>query len=261
MKVSNRKSIEKVIQQIEEGHIKINDKNKEGYTVLMYACISNYTDLVRKLIRMGADINAINKFNETVLTCSIYYCRNKPDINDSIQILLDAGVNVNNSVGISALSQALNMNNRDLVIKLVKLGSDINVNELNAVIHDHDLALLKIFIKAGADININKKDTQLGYTPLMMALLPNQPNLNIIKELLKAGADITIKDNRNKTAIDIAEGHTKDFLMSYLSAIYSTVQNKRTRGKGLTYDMTRKLSSFLAYGKKSRKSSKRRSRK
>jgi len=59
----------------------VNAKNFYGSTPLIYASMNGNIDIVKMLIEVGADVNAKNKFGNTALMCAIRRNKNKEIIN------------------------------------------------------------------------------------------------------------------------------------------------------------------------------------
>lgn len=73
-------------------------------------------------------------------------------------------------------------------------------SQLNIAISKGDLAKVQQLIEIGVDFN--KKDER-GKTPLMYAILFNQPQ--IVAYLIKKGADYRAEDSNGLTILDYAE--------------------------------------------------------
>lgn len=76
----------------------------------------------------------------------------------------------------------------------------ITPTQLNVAISKGDLAKVQQLVEIGVDVN--KKDER-GTTPLMYAILFNQPQ--IVAYLIKKGADYRAEDANGLTILDYAE--------------------------------------------------------
>ena len=76
----------------------------------------------------------------------------------------------------------------------------ITPTQLNVAISKGDLAKVQQLVEIGVDVN--KKDER-GKTPLMYAILFNQPQ--IVAYLIKKGADYRAEDSNGLTILDYAE--------------------------------------------------------
>ena len=163
---------------------------------LIFASLLNRTEIVKLLLAVpGIDINLQNEYGDSAL---IIAC--KEGNSEIIKLLLTApGINVNlqNKDGDSALIITCRKGNAEIV-KLL-------------------LADPKIYINLQ---NIN------GDTALAESTVKN--NLNIVNILLINGADINIIDNGGNKAIEYAETHAMQDLLSAPSA--SLMMGKVNRG-------------------------------
>ena len=76
----------------------------------------------------------------------------------------------------------------------------ITPSQLNVAISKGDLAKVQQLVEIGVDVN--KKDER-GKTPLMYAILFNQPQ--IVSFLIRNGADYRAEDSNGLTILDYAE--------------------------------------------------------
>jgi ankyrin repeat protein len=153
----------------------INDKNNDGYTVLMKAL--NHYDTLKYLIDNGADINAKNNDGDTLLikmaSKAIHFKYEsdgvRSDFFKSIRLILDSGADISarDNKGETALIAA----------------------------YEYD-KMLNLLISNGADINAQNNN---GQTALMLASKGNYRNS--AEFLIKNGADINKKDNLGRKAL------------------------------------------------------------
>ena len=75
---------------------------------------------------------------------------------------------------------------------------------IHAASYRGHVTVLKLLLKAGADKN---KIGCLHQTPLLWA--SSTGKTDVVRALLDAGADKSVKNNRGKTALDLAREHTE----------------------------------------------------
>ncbi len=79
-----------VEQALTEGY-KTDTRDPENRTLLMYAAFNGQTEIVKMLIKAGADVNAQDKTG----TSALMFAASAPGGAKTIQILLDAGAKIN----------------------------------------------------------------------------------------------------------------------------------------------------------------------
>jgi len=118
------------------------------------------------------------------------------------------GIDVNvrdETTGTTALDQAVDNGNREMVELLLSRGANVKENSdsgrtvLMRLDEDATSDLVWDLINAGAEENV-KRET--GDTPLMAAAY--QDNVEVLKALLEAGADVNSKNEDGQTALMIA---------------------------------------------------------
>jgi len=141
-------------------------------TPLMLAAQYGHADAVRVLIAAGANIEAMNSMQYSVLMHAI--CFNKPDI---VDILLAAGARVD---GITPPTETL----------------------LGAAATYAEGGVLTALIHAGADVNATNSN---GDTPLMAAARYHTEDS--VKALIRAGASVNAVNHAGDTALILAAGN------------------------------------------------------
>ncbi len=126
----------------------------------------------KQYINDGANINAVNDAQETVLACALRY-----RCDDSIvELLLKNGADLFacNEDGVSILDYAIMYNRIELVEEILK-----------------------------TDIDINKTKRPSQFTPLMGAVCYGRKEIAVM--LLEKGADVTLRDIKGLSALDFAK--------------------------------------------------------
>ena len=126
----------------------------------------------KQYINDGANINAVNDTQETILACALRY-RCDDDI---VELLLQKGADLFacNEDGVSILDYAIMYNHIKLVEEILK-----------------------------TDIDINKTKRPSQFTPLMGAVCYGRKEIAVM--LLKKGADVTLRDIKGLSALDFAK--------------------------------------------------------
>ena len=181
-------------------------------TSFLKLCKSGTPEDILEAIRLGADVNAKNKKNQTPLM----YAMENPNNPEIAVMLIDAGANVNASEtadylgqrGETVLVKAIRRN-AATVQALIEHGASVNgcsilnaLSRYNPSIYKEKLEIMRILIEAGADVN---ERGEVGGVALM-----ESAELGYIDEvvmLLNAGADVNAIDNNSKSALSAAIAH------------------------------------------------------
>jgi ankyrin repeat protein len=181
--------------------------DETGMTALMYAAEKNHPEVVKLLIKNGADIEACH-YRATALVYAVF--------NGNIacvRALLDAKAKTdiclrfNGDQGILHLVQK---DNPEILQMLIQAGAPLNQTDdgghtpLLWAVLQKDLTSLTILLNAGANPNLVLANL-FGFTPITpLMAAANSGFIEGVKALLNAKADISIKDKRGKTALDYA---------------------------------------------------------
>lgn len=136
-----------------------------GITPLMYAAMGTDTEIAKKLIEAGADLDLVNFDGWTALIMAVW----NSDAS-MVDFLLDAGVDPNRTAAA----------NGDTALSMAIASEADRLEKANSL------------IAAGADPNAQHV---AGLTPLMWASMMGAPE--IIQVLLDAGADLYAVDNED----------------------------------------------------------------
>ena len=214
--------------------LNVRDKNT-NMTALEQAVENANLEIVRVLLRAGADVNAANERGGTPLM----FLRDNATV-DLVRELLSAGVKVNarDESGGTALMNAASQNKYEVVKELIEAGAKFDLHDtegrtaLMFAATNEDSRIAKLLIDAGADINetdhdgkaalsmaaeqgdpetvkilisfnanVNSRDNN-GWSALMYVAGTN--DLESARALLNAGADLSVRDKDGKTTLALA---------------------------------------------------------
>jgi hypothetical protein len=173
---------------------------------LVIAASANDLPTVRKLIAAGVDVNIRDKIvDSTALDEAVNYGNR-----EMVRALLDAGAEINarSSRRQTALMRLDDDATEKLVWDLVAAGAKINLRD-----EDRDTALilaaryakpevLRALLNAGAKVNAKNKE---GETALMNAAYSG--SLENVRLLIDAGANTNARNNSGETALDLARNN------------------------------------------------------
>ncbi|VGO17930.1 hypothetical protein PDESU_06532 [Pontiella desulfatans] len=118
--------VEKALKQ---GY-KVNERDPENRTVLMYAAFNGQTDIVKKLIDAGADVNA----QDQIGTSPLMFAASAPAGTETVQLLLDSGAKINmvdNNEHFSALMWAAAEGQAENVKLLLKNKANLSLEDID----------------------------------------------------------------------------------------------------------------------------------
>lgn len=183
----------------------INSLDDEKCTPLHIAAESNHIDMVKLLIRSGADINAVDSRGKTPLACAA--------MGERIEImkeLLQSGADVEKEDvnGMTSIFHALQFASDITSIELL-INYKANVNVVDKIgwypIHiangRYENIFLEVLIRNGANIRVKDRG---GRTLLHRSVWINNSRL---KMFINAGLDVNEKDNTGKTPLHHAATH------------------------------------------------------
>jgi len=167
-----------------------------------------HADFIEKVIRDGADVNAIDKHGNTPL----HYAAQSLFSGPLVDLLLEHGANVNavNIYGASSLHFASSCGGAENVRTLVQYGADVNAIDdddntslISLVCSGADTDMvkdaMKVLLGAGANIDVQDMDKDCA---LRKAIF--REDAELVAFLLEHGADTSIKDGEGLTALEAA---------------------------------------------------------
>lgn len=216
----------------------ISGKNHPA-TILTYAAIAGNVNMIEWLIEHGADINAIDNDNKSVLYYVLFFSDKKIAI---MQWLFEHGADLNARIDNDKTALHLlveQSENYDAEIKwLVEHGADINATTKgkNSVLHVASdrgkWELVKWLIERGADINAKNKE---NITALFIAAARFADRKGFswenVKWLIVHGAEINIKTNYGETILCRLAYKNKWDKVKWLVEQYGTDVNARKIGE------------------------------
>lgn len=200
-----------------------------------------YNDLrqVDQMLKSGFDVSVVNSDDYTPLMIASEESDTTSSI-DMIKLLLKGGADINqqNKDGDTALQLAVLFGNEDdgsspeTVKMLIEAGADINMvdsrknSSLMLASESGPIEAVRILLEANSDINLQNIDNE---TALMLAskLIDNGSSIEIVKMLLKAGANINLLNYYNQTAYDLCPNiECKQLIGNYEKNKYLQVTDK-----------------------------------
>jgi len=209
----------------------VNAKSSADMTPLLVAVsVHGNTATVRYLIEKGADVKAIGPLGSDALQTAAF----KGDV-EMLRLLLKKGADPKQKDmgGFTAFMNAFQDPDQERVRVLLDAGSDVNAANTFAgavkngpinLVHmtplflagpDASPATIKALLSAGAHPD---EADQRKLTPLMAAILTDDPKLACIRQLIDAGADVNAKDVNGESVLDWALKYRNPEIIAMLKA-------------------------------------------
>jgi ankyrin repeat protein len=194
-----------------------------GWTPLHVAVAEYQADIVRFLVRAGADLGARTEHHRTPLHVALEFCPDLVpvlqrlgavldapsaaylDAVDTLSAHLDGGASASDgSSGVDLLSWAALGGAPATARLLLERGADADGGALHAAARSGRLDMVRLLLDAGADVD--RRDPETGRAPLHAAVAagPDGDTPEIVRVLLSAGADVNATTADGATALDIS---------------------------------------------------------
>ena len=167
----------------------INAPEADGMTALHWAAHLNDTAMAQLLMRAGAKVTMVNRYDVTPLSLA---CTNGNGT--LVKLFLDAGADANTSLpgGETALMTAARTGSLESVTALLAHGADVNAKEsghgqtaLMWAASEGHAEVVRVLLDAGAVANARASG---GFTPLLFAARDGR--IDVVRRLLVAGANV-----------------------------------------------------------------------
>jgi ankyrin repeat protein len=164
--LSKNVSFEEVIYLVEEKGADIEVVNEEGLTPLLIASINEKYNIVKYLISKGANVNAQGSIKHGYIdTPLMFYChRNNLEM---IKFLVKNGANleISNFYGSTPFMGSIQLNNLNLAQYLLDAGADINAYDshkltslmiaaIDYTYNNYSNSIIEFLIDNGADLDV-----------------------------------------------------------------------------------------------------------
>jgi ankyrin repeat protein len=221
----------KTVKLLLQHEAKVDEKNNEGITPLMWAAALGLNNSVKLLLEKQANPNLLDNKGKSAFTWAV-----QNGHLDTAHLLLDSGRGKRKKIsfyvpgmfifnlpekfehsgikldiekpiseeGENPLMLAIRFNNLSLVKRLIEMGSNINATDVEgltpitlAALYESSSQIINLLVQAGA--NINNQSEEGKDFPLLFAAAYN--NKELIEELLKNGANVHLKNIDGETPL------------------------------------------------------------
>jgi Carboxypeptidase regulatory-like domain/Ankyrin repeats (many copies) len=175
--------------------------------VLVNAAARDELGKVKELLAAGMDVNIVDADTDTTALMEAVDNGNQ----EMVIVLLNAGADVNtkNKYGGTALLMLREQTTDEIVRTLITAGAKVNSKDeegntpLMIAASLGNAPVLQALLEAGAKVNAKNKD---GETALMKAAA-GEGHIEVVRALLIAGADVNKENNDGETALKLAEDY------------------------------------------------------
>jgi ankyrin repeat protein len=215
--------IEKFLQKGADASLK-DDCN---IPVITYAASINRPDILKILVKSGANVNAIDEFDNQPPLLRIIKKFNFEDerekIYESVQILINGGADVNltDKSEKSALIVAVLCGEEQLTKILISAGADVNFKDdeertaYSYAAQSGNIKLKKILIENGADTTIGVAEYEKQYGENAFFQASADGRTDVVEAMLNAGMNVNAINTGKMTALMRAtEDSTVDLLIN-----------------------------------------------
>ena len=204
----------KALVQGDPGLIDLADET--GHTPLHYAAASGQTEVAKFLVSEGANVNALNNVNQSVLLYAAYF--GNAEILDTL-IASGARLNDQDIFGRSPLHYATRQRSVDVLMSLINNKVELDIRDsigetpLHFAIRWGYDDIVEMLIDGGADL---KRTTEDGKSYLHMASIKGYSDVTRI--LLNQGMRVNALDNNDRTPSYYAAKHGNKEVANLLAA-------------------------------------------
>ena len=222
-------------------HVDVNQKSADGTTALHWAVHYDDKDLVKRLIKAGANVKAVNDYYSTPMQEAAVAA--DPDV---ISMLLKAGADPDspNPEGQTALMVVARTGNVEAAKELIARGAHVDAREqwggqtaLMWAAAQSQPEMIRLLLSKGADPNARgvvrdwqrrvtaegrpKNENHGGFTPMLYAA--REGCVKCIDNLLKGHADINLTDPDGTTPLNLALLNMRFDTAAYLISQHADV--------------------------------------
>jgi ankyrin repeat protein len=224
------KDRKEIVRALLKHGAEVNIKNSNNMTPLHKAAQNHALNSIKLLLEYGADINAEDNNKYSPL---FYALLNGKDEAETVDLLLRNGAKINpiTSTGWTPLLIATQKQAVKCTAVLLKNGAEVNVHTedhytplLHAITKNHP-QIAALLLESGAEINCKNAS---GNTPLHKAAQKNA--IECTKLLLRYGAEVNVVNNAEETPLSYAIQGDKHTIVSLLLAHKAEIYAKDVQG-------------------------------
>jgi ankyrin repeat protein len=199
-----------------------------GRTFLMAAIYHGQLDIVKKIVKLGANIE---KKSDGGLTAYLYACKTTDNI-EIIKYLIDIGADMNaqNDYNDNALFIAAEYNKNLQIVEFLSKYYDVNsqgdiynYTPLMVAARFNSIRIMRTLISKGADLFLKDKS---GENALMHAAANADDNPTNLIALISLGSDILTENNNGEKVEDIAMINSNPNILDVCESLLHMIKNQ-----------------------------------
>lgn len=195
--LANEKNSEQIFKSL-LFKVDINEKDKDGNTLLHFAVQNKLINLSFFLINKGANILEENNNGDTPFSLS--QTINLKEIETLMRSRIDEDLrNLNQVIKNNSLNELKDLLRNSYILKFIDSVNDDGDTPITCAIQNGAFECLKPLVFKGADLDLANQD---GETPLNLAVKKNQPQ--IVELLIENGADPDLINKDGETLLTLA---------------------------------------------------------
>jgi ankyrin repeat protein len=220
------------VQRLLTAKVNINSQLPKGMTLLQAAACNNRGEVIRILIKIGANVDLPDETRWTPLHKAV-----SKGAKQAVSALIANGAHVNRIVEekYTALHRAASLGDSEIAQMLIDAGASVDAQAnlkttpLHIAVQKANLAVVKVLIHAGADLNILD---HIGWNPFHMAAAEGYKE--VVETLLaKCSELLESKTKSGLTALYLAAQSGRCSVMSSLLHAEAQIDTKSSTGTAL----------------------------
>ncbi|RHY30253.1 hypothetical protein DYB32_004458 [Aphanomyces invadans] len=208
-------SLNTIERLLEQGEMEIDDRDGDGYTLLMKGAMRGFYTIVRFCLRHGAAIDLVDRTGKTALMHAVAH-------SDIALHLIDQGANLLHTDERYVFIMSANI---DVSVVFPAAGQQLTHEQVNTqgdtpvhtAIKSSNVGVLEVFLQLGYELTMVEKET--GATLLHLAAEIDTESLDprIFPTLMRAGVSVTAYDKKGWQPLHIASARAKGAVRALLA--------------------------------------------
>ena len=229
-----------IVQELICSGADVNREDDAGWLPLVIAVSKGNLEILKLLLRNGANPNMINMKPCTPVE---YPLAKAIEINDveAVEILIEHGANVNflDLLGRTPITYTFLKENTEILELLIQRGADINIvdnqgtSPITRAVGKNKINIARILIVNGANVNLKNGD---GFSLLTIAIWKD--SLDMVQLLVENGATIETHERNGSTPLENAIALKRMKIIKFLQNVGADLQFRTKTFKENAIELT-----------------------